>query len=95
MTVFTIRILNTNKLYGKDNYIYAFKYKYQAYKTIKRWFIKKRNIPDNIIEIRQNSLNEMPSYMDIVIPHSHVNISHGDFISTTEIKEQLEQIYEL
>ena len=95
MTVFTIRILNTNKFYGKDNYIYAFKYKYQAYKTINKWFIKQNDIPSNIIEVKEHSIDALPSFLDIVIPHSHVGVSCGDFISTRDVKNNLEQIYDL
>ena len=82
-------------MYGNNNYIYAFKYKYQAYKTIKKWFIHRKNISENIIEIKEHSIDALPSYLDIVIPHSHVGVSCGDFISTRDVKDRLEQIYDL
>ena len=95
MNVFTIRILNTTKFYGKDNYIYAFKYKYQAYKTINKWFIKQKDIPSNIIEIIEHSIDAVPSTLDIIIPRHHVGISCGDFISAHDVRDRLEELYDL
>ena len=96
MTVFTIRIVNTNKFYGRDNYIYAFKYKYQAYKVIRKWFIRKQHIADNIIQIDEHSINDLPSHVDIWIPaHRNKVLSHGDFKTLPDIKKSFEKLMDL
>ena len=96
MALFTIRIVNTNKVYGINNYIYAFKYKYQAYNIVRQWFIRKKDIANNIIEIQEHCIQTLPTNVDIYIPCKTKRANpHGDFFIIDDERRNLEQLYDL
>ena len=96
MTVYTIRILNTNTFYGDIRNLYCYRYKSQAYKVATNWFAKETISNKKIIEIKKYNICELPTTRNIVIPADENQYKmRGTFVDGGDGQNTLEKIWTL